>query len=675
MGVYVSDSFLVPVPEDTGIDYPHVADTGYSEFEHKNYDFADTWLLSGDPSSDSSYRTDLEVGALTFDLSDNVGNILTQKNYAILCNRPMTGTAYEAEMRIRMNPHTMVAEGVIALRGERFTGYDVAFAGVKYTITGGSITLEFLESDGDGISNSVLLGTVALSNTTQVIKIVAQISTLTVKGYVNGVQVGASQTTSGTNLGTTVAAGEVYFVIQPTSDTKGPPYTGKIGLGPYSQIKVTYLAVGSVGALGSSTTPHMEGFTLPWNYDDGFSADSPIPRPLIVGRLYGFGTDAAMAHAGTMPLDDPDAQDDEAIGGRMRPLIGHGYDKTYQDANHGPNFITANITLPHPLKVSMHRIGGLTMQFGVVLPKPQFSKFVVGWRVDVVLPKPTLAITLNIANNITFDIQLPALSAEATGHIGTMFQFGIVLPQLQVAGNKGWDFDLRLPALVETAVFVQNLSWSIAYRLPKLKTNIEFSAPVGGYRFAILLPALAMARSLTGALRLPALRLSMRLSPALLEGSTPERRAWVMNLVTGAVTEFSNFEFRAMGRAFNTYFGIGLDGNLFSFGGDDDDGNPISWAWESGITDFGVNGQKGLLALYVDGLFENDAVFTVVADRTRRTYGHKARGDPFNHEPHRVPLGKGVRTRNVGIGMADESGGYLELDKITPEYVVTPRNL
>jgi hypothetical protein len=42
---------------------------------------------------------------------------------------------------------------------------------------------------------------------------------------------------------------------------------------------------------------------------------------------------------------------------------------------------------------------------------------------------------------------------------------------------------------------------------------------------------------------------------------------------------------------------------------------------------------------------------------------------------HRIPLGRGVRTDDMAFGMANPHGGYLELDKVTPEYVIIPRNL
>ena len=63
------------------------------------------------------------------------------------------------------------------------------------------------------------------------------------------------------------------------------------------------------------------------------------------------------------------------------------------------------------------------------------------------------------------------------------------------------------------------------------------------------------------------------------------------------------------------------------------------------------------------------------SDSAKRVYEHRFRGNPSNHMPHRVSFGMGVRSRNFAFGMYNPDGGYLELDKITPEYHIIPRNL
>jgi hypothetical protein len=223
--------------------------------------------------------------------------------------------------------------------------------------------------------------------------------------------------------------------------------------------------------------------------------------------------------------------------------------------------------------------------------------------------------------------------------------------------------------------FNSQTSLSFDITLPRLQTSATMTAPTAGYRFFVVLPALMMSHGLAGRVLLPALRASARFSVPLLAGQAVQYRGWAMNLQNNAVTEFAGFDFRAMGFAYNQHYGVGMDGGLYRMGGDKDVDRPIAWAWESGLGDLGMNAQKGLLALYVDGLFENTATFSIQTDNARRIYGHRAKGDVANHLTHRVPLGRGVRTRNFAIGMADEAGGYLELDKITPEYVITSMNL
>jgi hypothetical protein len=305
-----------------------------------------------------------------------------------------------------------------------------------------------------------------------------------------------------------------------------------------------------------------------------------------------------------------------------------------------------------------------------------------------------------------FHAVLPALTAvddhdPATlydpvwhGSVGFVWQFAIALPGpiSTTMRISNWRFHVTLPMLTSPQDGPSNVdahgcpicggdvltNLSIHVKLPKLKAHGEFTAPVTGLRAFVVLPALAMSHGLAGAVLLPSLRASARLSwttDALGAPATALRRGWAMNLQNIAVTEFSGFEFRAMGRAYDQHFAVGLDGGLYRMGGDTDDGAPIAWAWESGLADFGMAAQKGLLALYVDGHFANSAVFSIQSDVARRIYGHRAKGYLFNHQPHRIPLGRGVRTHGIGIGMADESGGYLELDRITPEYTITSRNI
>lgn len=159
-------------------------------------------------------------------------------------------------------------------------------------------------------------------------------------------------------------------------------------------------------------------------------------------------------------------------------------------------------------------------------------------------------------------------------------------------------------------------------------------------------------------------------------GVAAVRVQWAMNIENNAVTEWSNVPFLQMGRAFNDYWAVGIDGNLYQWGGDVDPGpTPISWSFQTGLSDLGTRGVKGLLGIYLDGIFEPGIDFTLQTDRSEYTYTFKPRGNPEDHETQRINLGRGIRTANVGFGLSSVVGGYFELDTMTPEYVVSNRNL
>ena len=316
------------------------------------------------------------------------------------------------------------------------------------------------------------------------------------------------------------------------------------------------------------------------------------------------------------------------------------------------------------------------LDFNIILPKLRVHAY-GGMIFDLTLPSLDAATQITIPNVLRVAARLPDLQVGWIGSVGFVWQIRIELPLLTTKARMGgWRIVGQLPMLQATGTGAMHLltstslSWNIT--LPALDASAGLSTRVAGYSFYVLLPALVATKHLSGSVLLPALRASARISRSQ---TTELRRGWAMNLQNNAVTEFNGFDFRAMGYAYNDHYGVGFDGSLYRMGGDNDAGQPISWAWESGLADFGMNAQKGLLALYIDGHFANSAVFTIQADTARRTYGHRAKGNIYNHQMHRVPLGKGVRTHSIGIGMADVDGGYLELDKITPEYVITQRNL
>lgn len=310
----------------------------------------------------------------------------------------------------------------------------------------------------------------------------------------------------------------------------------------------------------------------------------------------------------------------------------------------------------------------------VVLPYPLTTEVRFGLRATINLPALDVAAAGTIDNVLRATLTLPRLEVEAHGLIGTVVQAALTLPHpLAVYAVPGWrGARLILPSLEVVGRITTDLRLSAALRLPFLRVSASIGAPTGVLRAFLVLPALQAVHGAHASILLPRLVVSAQISQPAAEQT---RIAYAMNLKTGGVTEFTNFAFRAIGRAYNRYWAVGMDGNLYRMGGDLDDTAPIAWEWESGIEDFGSPGQKGVSAVYVDAIFENGATLLLQTDDARRVYSHRAAGNYNNHRQHRIPLGKGVRSLNLGFGMANPKGGYLELDRLTPEYVIIPRNL
>jgi hypothetical protein len=317
----------------------------------------------------------------------------------------------------------------------------------------------------------------------------------------------------------------------------------------------------------------------------------------------------------------------------------------------------------------------------------------MGTQVNAVLPMFTVDAHGVFENVLRVNVLLPMMWAYGTGTVGTVFgtpdpypseHYAMALPSLKahghVSGRSGGA--AVLPLLVIAGRIVTDAALDGAARLPRLRVRahlitpltIDPQNPLGRtLQGHVVLPAIQRLKHAHGAVLLPLLRVSSRTLLSTTEVAA--RIGYAMNIRTGGVTEFTNFPFRAMGRAFNRYWGVGMDGNLYQMGGDLDDVAPIDWEWLSGLNDFGAWGMKAAMAVYIRGVFENGAVVKFVTDDAVREYDHKAAGDYKNQKVHRVSLGRGVRTDSMAFGMYNPLGGYLELDKVTPEYRIIPRNL
>jgi hypothetical protein len=316
------------------------------------------------------------------------------------------------------------------------------------------------------------------------------------------------------------------------------------------------------------------------------------------------------------------------------------------------------------------------MEVQVVLPSPLTSDFSVGFQIPITLPTPTGSLHITPLAVLRPNLTLPPVSAALDILAGSLMEVDVTLPLVvATVDGQGWLSGMTVGplALPPVQAAVQISQWphiEIAGRLPAVEAAITAFVAEESMHIAVILPAaLGGAPTIDLAVLLPAVRAALDiLSP------NATRQTWVMNIENSGITQFNNFEFKQFGRAFNQYYAVGMSGGLYTLGGDTDASTPISWSWETGLSDLGSRGLKGLLGTYFDGIFERKITFTVVGDSSRWTYYHTVRGNPEDRLTQRVSLGRGIRTVNVGFGMAGV-GPYFELDSVTPEYVISDRNL
>jgi hypothetical protein len=132
--------------------------------------------------------------------------------------------------------------------------------------------------------------------------------------------------------------------------------------------------------------------------------------------------------------------------------------------------------------------------------------------------------------------------------------------------------------------------------------------------------------------------------------------AIVMNTLTGAVSEYSGFDFHAI-----TPTQAGTATSLYTLGGDTDAGVPVVGRFETGKTLMGSAMKKRVAVVYFgtpvgDGL----GTMTVHGDSSTYQYEFTVRAPGVS----RCQPGKGIRESYLAFGFSKEDGGAFIIDKV-----------
>jgi hypothetical protein len=149
----------------------------------------------------------------------------------------------------------------------------------------------------------------------------------------------------------------------------------------------------------------------------------------------------------------------------------------------------------------------------------------------------------------------------------------------------------------------------------------------------------------------------------------------VVNLRTGAVTEFTNHSYNSFARIGRDYYGAG-PGGLVRLSGTTDPGNAnIDWHLKTGQMDDKDPGLKRLPEVLL-GLRSNNKITVDVYPDDNTSYSYKLPVvKKTTIHQHRVRPGKGMRSRWFAVGLRGWKNATLELDSMQVNMTETTRRL
>lgn len=342
---------------------------------------------------------------------------------------------------------------------------------------------------------------------------------------------------------------------------------------------------------------------------------------------------------------------------------------------------TANLALRTPYVIASTAEQGNLFEVGaMLLPTPYTMAGFGGGVATLKLPTPyllTIAATVN--KSFQFNLTLPSFTGSllasgiaGSGGSGNLFLATPTITMTVGAHADGLGSGLSmLGALVASGSYsngsVANLVMAGTPSLVASSSNYSMSGSAVLTLSSTLIPGPYSKATLTTSM--PALYATGRLT-------TPSFDGYDVNIRNGAVTHITNWPFKQLARCGPTVYAIGNDGNLYTLGGDLDNGQPIPWSFATGADDLGSPATKYIPYIYIDGIIEGQIQIALTDDRQRVfAYEYDTGNRPALHMPHKRKLGNGIRTRNVAFTISSTSGAYVEIDSLEPEGTNTQRSV
>jgi hypothetical protein len=260
-------------------------------------------------------------------------------------------------------------------------------------------------------------------------------------------------------------------------------------------------------------------------------------------------------------------------------------------------------------------------------------------------------------------LRMPRLTIDTLAYNPPIINGGTGFPVVKIAAGAltggGGEFDGTLPAI----------------KMPSLPYVNAFAGGVSGA--AAVVPVFAALMSGYGeykgeaAAAIPLFAVEAMMS--FREGGGT--RAVVLNVNTGALTEYTSFDFNGFCQWGDDYFAEG-EGGIYVLGANDDDGVPISCSIRTSKTELkdakgkGESAIKHVPEVYAVVRTPSPFVFKAITDDAEEHAYLSESTAPSRTgrtAPERIKLGKGARGRYWTFAIENTAGAAMEIESFEPE--------
>lgn len=323
---------------------------------------------------------------------------------------------------------------------------------------------------------------------------------------------------------------------------------------------------------------------------------------------------------------------------------------------------TVSATAPPPHLLSIARDSTGDYAASLTAPRPTMTAFGAA-TARATAPKPTLASGGTVVAVGSASVASPSVLVQSEGRVSAMVSADLRAPSASLIGYGGAVVSVTLSgkATVEASGTTGGIAGA-SLKCPLFQLSAEATAQNYGSA-SLIAPSPEIGRTVQAWVAAPAARLTA-IGTAVV---TATFDTYVVNLLhrggstVDEVTHYTNFPFTHVVRYQNSYYGVNGTG-LYLLEGTTDDGDPIEWAVQTAMEDFGSPRRKTVDSVYIEGrLGAATTVSLQSGEKAPNTYSHTTpRGATAQN--HRQKLGRGVKERYHALGLAGD--GEFELDAV-----------